>query len=228
MSRSALLLLLIAVPVHASGITSFEPNGARDRAPMVETPIWLGATASIGSTQEPGWQGLGNTPNGSSAVGLSATWPYGSRFQGFTELSYAVRTRADETRWWGTSQGPYVLSGGESRTDLITGRTGLEILFGKRHRPWLAAGGGVGLGFSTGRRERETIPEVVARVTGFAYPTRLTRLGFMVSGGPAWLSAPETPFTFGGVEVARGGAYSRYEVSLRIESRLRLPGASTD
>lgn len=233
MFRCGLVLLLLATPVHAAGITSFEPDTTqrvppRDREPMVETPIWYGTSLSISSEHREAWNGFGHGINGFSGIGLSATWPWRSRLQGWSDWSYAARRVSEEYEfsWWNGFENVRSVQRVEATTDVFTGRSGVEYRFGERRRPWCTAGAGLGLGVSFDDGDPGALTEILARVTCFTYPSNRTRLGLMLSGGPVWLGGFAQPLY--GTASQRNRMFTYFELSLRVESRLRFPVANAD
>jgi hypothetical protein len=73
----ACLLLFLATPALAGGITSWEPDTTerprRVREPMVETPVWYGLTYSLGSRYERALNGFGRPPEYFSVIATGAT-----------------------------------------------------------------------------------------------------------------------------------------------------------
>jgi hypothetical protein len=234
MNRWALLfaLLLSAAIVHAGGITSFEPDSAqvrRDREPMVETPIWLGSSWTVSSLYRPGGDGLVRGPVSFSGFGFGATWPWKSRRQSYVEWHYGVRNVLHEYPTWiyvGGSlvPGTYIYT---EHLDLFALRTGVEQRFGRRPTPWCTAGGGIGYAFNASDLPALAF-ELTGRATVFAYPTAHTRVGLMLSAGPAWVgrgTGLTSNFRDGG---ERSGPRTHFDVTLRFESRLRFPRAVAD
>ena len=228
----AFLLLLSAVPAFAGGITSFAPDSVQrqraDREPMFETPIWYGLTYSMGSRYERSLLGFSRAPDQFGGIATGVTWPWRSRLQGWSEFSYMVRTLYDERTFYPSwAPGTVYVDHFETKLDMCTVRGGAEYRFGTRGRPWCTAGAGLGIGFAFGD-EPAAATEALARVTCFLYPSGHTRLGLMLSGGPAWVSSPSTIYFITSGDERDVGTRTHYEVGLRIESRLRFPVANAD
>lgn len=234
----ALCLLLLAAPVLAGGITSFEPDTTSRQArgdreptvetPMVETPIWYGVTLSVGTPYEQSWNGFANGPSQLGAIATGVTWPWRSRLQGWSEFAYVLRTLLDERTYqpyW--SPGLVYVQSFETRLDMFTVRGGVEYRFGAKGRPWCTAGAGIGGGFSFGD-DPAAASEALGRLTCFLYPSGHTRLGLMLSGGPAWITSPSGVYFLSGGQSGGVTIRTHYEVALRIESRLRFPVANAD
>lgn len=232
MRSVACLLLLLAAPALADGITSWKPDSTerppRVREPMVETPVWYGLTYSLGSRYERALNGFGRPPEYFSVIATGATWPWRSRFQGWSEFAYMVRTLYDErtsSAFW--NPGVTYVQGITTSFDMFTVRGGVEYRFGTKGRPWCTAGAGVGMGLAFGD-DPAAATETLARVTCFLYPSGHTRLGLVLAGGPAWIVAPSNVYAFGVGSRGADGTRTHYEVGLRIESRLRFPAANAD
>lgn len=229
----ALCLLLLAAPAFADGITSFEPDTTtrrphREREPMVETPIWYGVSLSVASGYEAGWHGFTNDPTHPGGIATGVTWPWRSRLQGWSEFAYVQRTLRDQRApilTW--SPGLVYTESFETELDMFTVRGGVEYRFGVKARPWFTAGAGFGSGFSFGE-DPAAASELLGRVTCFLYPSGHTRLGLMLSGGPAWISSTRGVYLTPGGESGGDRTRTHYEVALRIESRLRFPVANAD
>ena len=230
--------LLLAAPAFASGITSFEPDttvegfGRRVREPMVDTPIWVGSSYSLSSRYERSWRGFSNTPGRFGGLGLSATWPWKSKRQGWLEWSYRERTLFEKSTAYSVGPGgtltPFQYDN-QISFDMFTLRTGVEQRIGKRGTPLCTAGVGLGYGFGFSADTYGSFAhELIGRVACFSYPTRNARLGLMLSGGPAWTDRSDARFILSDGSNDRTPLRTYYEVALRLERRVRFPQSVAD
>ena len=230
--RGFCLLLLLAPPALAGRrITSFEPDTTTHERPapepMVETPIWYGLAYSISSYYQQDLEGLKGNPERIGGIATGVTWPWRNRLQGWSEFAYLVRTIREQQSYWNSYIGRYEHYVADESCDMFTVRGGVEHRFGSKGRPWCTAGAGVGAGFSLGETA-SAATEVLARVTGFLYPSRYTRLGLMLSAGPAWIVLPRRSYLLSSGPDEQNPTRTHYEIGLRIESRLRFPRANAD
>ncbi len=234
MKRCGMLFvcLLAASTARASGITSFEPDTTRvqrEHEPMVDTPIWLGSSWALGSLYRPDAHGLVKGPLYFGGFGFGATWPWKSRRQSYAEWHYGVRHVLHEVPsyiFFGGSQvlSTYVYT---ERVDLFELRSGVEQRFGRRRTPWCTAGGGIGYAMNAGDALVVEF-ELSARTTWFAYPTENTRVGLMLSAGPAWFGrGGVADFGFGS-NSEESNFRTHFDLTLRFERRLRFPKAVAD
>lgn len=225
-----LLCMLAAGSARAGGITSFEPDTLprvrteRARAPMVSTPVWYGTTWVGGSRdREHGRPQLDEYRN--LGLGLTATWPWKSRRQGWFEGLYLTRTvrYPNFTYYTGTD----TLLHRFDYEDLIeretfTLRSGVEQRLGPLPRPYAT----VGLGAGWGVGDHVGVLEVLARASAFVYPTRTFRVGLTTTGGLMWLTMPGTVGLLSGNSSPTSlDALAHLEVAVRIERKLRFPQA---
>lgn len=225
--------LLAAVPVHAAGITSFEPDTTtrpprerREREPMTETPYWSGSSWSFGTEYLRAADRGALERLGTVEYALTATFPHRSHRQSWLEFSYG--------RWLLTSDfTSTILFPGEtvprpilfrSKYDIGIAmlRGGLEQRIGRRTRPWATAGAGVGLG--AGGTKLAAL-DANARATLYAYPSDQTRIGLQLSGGPLWLSSDPRTFLPGEDRSPSSPVRRHYAAALRFERRMRYPQA---
>ncbi|MEQ1832341.1 MAG: hypothetical protein ABL977_04735 [Candidatus Eisenbacteria bacterium] len=222
----AVELLLAANVARAGSITSFEPDttSALARRPkgtppdMVDVPVWLGVQTAVASPHTSDAYELPAVSVAPLWLGASATYPWRTRGLGWVEMNYErVRFFRRGTAFVDSSNFTRFLPGNSAQFDQFTVRWGLERCVGSQAKPWATIG--AGLGYATGFGNVNGFDgnmltgQVLGRVALFVYPFQITRIGLNLTGGPSYSH----------IEHYGGTAWNHAEVTLRVESMLRLP-----
>ena len=208
-----LLALWVSTATAGAPITSFEPDTMAKHAPRdtVDRPVWVGLHASpfAGGSREPGHPDAWDT-GGMPWAGLNAAWSRATPTEAWLALGYEHWRFSLKHEWVSFAPGllsyvsPLVL-------DLVTLRTGVDVLICRDRLVSGAIGVGGGAGYGVAKIpavEQNVVPlELLAHAFVYVRAGEATRIGVGASGGETWL------WSDGDV----GDPFAHWEFALRFD-----------